>query len=464
MKSNLNNVSALFEDISSRWFLSEPLLFSVYCTHHLVPNSKLNVPFRTGKMRIEYSENLISELDEKTVEELLKIEIIRILLKHPYQREPPFAKRKVLTQASNITINDVYEISCTAKKFLKGLDYNLPKNLSFEEYYSLVYEILSHGKPNTNCNSSIIPSNLPGKNDDDDEDDEKSDEKDFDETQNQNSEQNCHAELDSASLNKKIPRQVRNANENPQIQNDEIFDSDEQISALWEEDESTCFEINNLIENAENSENWGTLPGSLQNLIKASRKIEMDYRKMLSIFRTSVISSKRRLTRMRPSRRFGFANLGSRYELATKLLIAVDVSGSVSDKSLSNFFSVINRFFKYGIETLDVIQFDSELKSENPFPMKKASQTVKIIGRGGTNFQAAANFYLSHSEYDGLIYFTDGFAPLPEFKTKRRIDVLWVLQSKREYENFKNQIKSLRRNRATYIPNPELKNEKQKRN
>lgn len=248
------------------------------------------------------------------------------------------AKRKVLTQASNITINDVYEISRMAKKFLKGLDYNLPKNLSFEEYYSLVYEILSHGKPNTNCNSSIVPSNLPGKNDDD-EDDEKSDEKDFDETQNQNddgrnpknqnSEQNCHAELDSTSLNKKIPRQVRNDNENPQIQNDEIF--------------------------------------------------------------------------------------------------------------------------------------DSELKSENPLPMKKASQTVKIIGRGGTNFQVAVNFYLSHSEYDGLIYFTDGFAPLPEFKTKRRIDVLWGLQSKREYENFKNQIKSLRQNRATYIPNPELKNEKQEK-
>lgn len=158
---------------------------------------------------------------------------------------------------------------------------------------------------------------------------------------------------------------------------------------------------------------------------------------------------------MKPSRRFGFANLGSRYELATKLLIAVDVSGSVTDKSLSHFFSVINRFFKYGIETLDVIQFDSELKSEKPLSIKKGKRDVKIIGRGGTNFQPAADFYISHSEYDGLIYFTDGYAPMPEFKTKRSIDVLWVLTGKREYERLKNVIKSLRRNRATYIPRQE---------
>ena len=46
-----------------------------------------------------------------------------------------------------------------------------------------------------------------------------------------------------------------------------------------------------------------------------------DYRKMLSAFKTSIISSKRSLTRMRPSRRFGFAYMGSRYNLSTNLLM-----------------------------------------------------------------------------------------------------------------------------------------------
>ena len=147
--------------------------------------------------------------------------------------------------------------------------------------------------------------------------------------------------------------------------------------------------------------------------------------------------------------------MGSRYALASNLLIAVDVSGSVSDESLSNFFSVINRFFKYGIEKLDVIQFDAELKSDKPLPMKKARSEIKIIGRGGTDFQPAADFYCAHPEYDGLIYFTDGYAPMPTFNTKRPIDVLWVLCGRQEYNKHKDRIKKIKRNRATYIPRGE---------
>ena len=124
----------------------------------------------------------------------------------------------------------------------------------------------------------------------------------------------------------------------------------------------------------------------------------------------------------------------------------------ISSNELSQFYSIINRFFKYGIEKLDVIQFDHELKSDRPLPLKKARNSVKVIGRGGTDFQPAADFYCAHPEYDGLIYFTDGYAPAPEFKTKRVIDVLWVLCGKEEYEWHVGWIRGIRRNRATYIP------------
>ena len=131
---------------------------------------------------------------------------------------------------------------------------------------------------------------------------------------------------------------------------------------------------------------------------------------------------------------------------------SVDVSGSVSSKSLMNFFSIINRFFKYGIEKLDVIQFDHELKTKDPLPFKKAKSEVKIVGRGGTSFQPAADYYCSHPEYDGLIYFTDGWAAVPEFNTKRIIDVLWIITNKGDYERHKDWIKKIAHNRATYIP------------
>lgn len=381
--------------ITDYWFLTEPLIFAAYCTHELSQNENMQVPFRTGKKRIEYNPAIIDGYPNKLIAEYLKIEVFRILLKHPYQRLPTFPNRKVLAYASNITIADCYKTECK----LAGVNrWPLKEGLCFEEYYNKIFAILSTPpEENADSGESIIP---------------------------------------------------------PENKNQTSLDAEEaeQLSALWEEDEEVSCTINNLIEIAESSNTWGNISGNLQELIKASKTIAMDYRKMLSAFRTSILSSKRRLTRMRPNRRFGFAFMGSRYDLATNLLVAVDVSGSVSSSSLMNFFSIINRFFKYGIEKLDVIQFDHELKTKDPLPFKKAKSEVKIVGRGGTSFQPAADYYCSHPEYDGLIYFTDGWAAVPEFNTKRIIDVLWIITNKGDYERHKDWIKKIAHNRATYIP------------
>lgn len=404
------DVKERIKQITEFWFLTDPLLFSVYCTHELSQNDKMQIPFRTGKRKIEYNPKILNDYSDKLLYEYLKIEVIRILLKHPYQRLPTFPNRKVMTYASNITIADSYKTDLE----LPGVDWwPLPEGLCFEEYYNKVFAILSTPpEENANSGESIIPPEFSNINIDDN----------FDDTNSENS--------------------------NSDSQNNAI----EQLSALWEEDEDICCEINNLIEIAESSNLWGNISGNLQETIKASKIVAMDYRKILSSFKTSIISSKRILTRMRPSRRFGFSFMGSRYDLSTNLLVAVDVSGSVSSSSLSKFFSIINRFFKNGIEKVDVLQFDTELKTKEPVPFKKAKKEVKIIGRGGTDFQPVADYYCTHPEYDGLIYFTDGIAPIPNFNTKRNINVLWILTSKDSYNNNINWIKKLARNRATFIP------------
>ena len=103
---------------------------------------------------------------------------------------------------------------------------------------------------------------------------------------------------------------------------------------------------------------------------------------------------------------------------------------------------------------MDVLQFDAEIKGE-PEAFKKARKSIKIMGRGGTDFQPAADYYCKHPEYDGLIYFTDGYAEPPTYNTKRVIDVLWVLCSKSAYESNSAWIKQIKRNRVTYIPRSE---------
>ena len=368
--------------ISEEWFLTEPLLFVAYCSHELCENSEISVPMRTGKRKIEFSPQILDKTSDEMLEEYLKIEIFRILLKHPYQRQPPFAQKALLTMASNVTIADVYEVPKEIKDQMGGTEILVPKGLCFEEYYSLLKEI---PLPKTN---GTIP--------------------------------NLNA----------------------------------QIAELWEEDDESCCAINDLIEVALANNTWGSIPGQMQSLIKASLKVDMDYRKMLSTFKTSVISSKRYLTRMRPNRRFGFDAMGSRYKLTANLLIAIDVSGSVTDRSISFFLSVLNSFFKYGVEKIDVLQFDANIQGDIK-PFKKARKTIEVVGRGGTSFQPAADYYCAHPEYDGLIFFTDGYAKPPVYKTKRPIDVLWVLCSKNAYKDNCGWIRKLKRNRVTYIPRNE---------
>ena len=157
----------------------------------------------------------------------------------------------------------------------------------------------------------------------------------------------------------------------------------------------------------------------------------MDYRKALSSFHTSILSSKRHLTRMRPNRRSGFAQMGSRYDLAARLLVAVDVSGSIDSKTLQAFYSVVARFFKYGVETIDVVQFDVGLREVVTF--KKRPTKVEVCGRGGTSFQEVFDYLKDHRQYDGLLIFTDGYAPEPSADFALRTKVLWICRSEQEY-------------------------------
>lgn len=440
--------------IGERWFLTEPLLFAVYCSHEFVENSAIEVPMRTGNMKVEFSPKILDKIADDVLAEYMKIEMFRILLKHPYQRQPPFAAKALLTMASNITIADVYDVSREVKKQMSGMEQKLPGGLCFEEYYNL---LLQSATPNSGKSGGE-----PQKKDSGPGQGDKSEQGEGGQDGN-GSGQGGDGESGGSSGQNNHGSSGRDgggsggkgsgASGNSGAGNSQEH-RDSQISELWEDNEEACCSINEFIEVATASNNWGTVAGKLQGLIKASLKVDMDYRKMLSLFKTSVISSRRRLTRMRPNRRSGFDAMGSRYELSTNLLIAVDVSGSVTDRSLQFFFSVINRLFKYGVEKLDVLQFDAKIQGDIE-PLKKARKTVKVMGRGGTSFQPAADYYCEHPEYDGLIYFTDGYAPPPVFNTKRPIDVLWVICSKQCYAENSTWIRKIKRNRVTFIPRSE---------
>jgi predicted metal-dependent peptidase len=172
-------------------------------------------------------------------------------------------------------------------------------------------------------------------------------------------------------------------------------------------------------------------------MIKKVAEGKIDYRAVLRMFRASIISQKRRLTRMRPSRRFGFEQMGSRYDFTTRLLIAIDTSGSVGSEDLGRYLNVITSFFKYGVQQIDIIMFDTNVYGK-PLELTDAKKNLKelnVKGRGGTDFQAPVNYAVEHPEYDGLIIITDGEAPCPNTE-RLRTKLLWVIDNESGYKSI----------------------------
>lgn len=392
----MTGVREIISKIVDKWFLYEPLFFNVYCTHKLEENCEMKCAFRTGKRRLEYNPNLLEGCDVKEIEMGLKTEVTRILLKHSYQRVPPYPNRAALTTASDVTIR---EHCLNNEKLHDANHYDFVGKLSYEEYYKK----LSFLCPNIDNSGT-----------------------------------------DSNATNRGFSFLK------PYLKDGETweYEAAAEASEFWSEDAEMADKVNQQIEKAQKANQWGSVSGDFQETVTASLRIPMDYRRMLAQFRACIISQRRKLTRMKPNRRYGFEFMGSQFEPKTHLLVAVDVSGSIESDDLKNFFSIINRFFSYGVEVIQVIAFDTEIKQE--FELKKAAKSIKIIGRGGTDFQCAVDYYEDHPEYQGMIIFTDGYAPVPELHMRKQI--LWILSGKHEYDNANKWIKNLRLNRATWIP------------
>lgn len=365
------------------WFLTEPALFSAFCRHKLVTNSDMECPVRVGKGLLEYNPVSIANMPYEELERAFRVEMIRALMLHPYSRKPAGCDDQACTKGSDLAISTWYHVPGMITPSQCGL----PEG----QYYEWYARRFDGGKPDSSDDDTNSGLNLP-------------------------------------IINGGCSSGNGDVDENEKGYNDQ--------AELWEEDQWMQEGIRQAMEQLSS---WGSLPGDLVEQIQAALKPKLDYRKVLSGFRSSVLCAKRRLTRMRPNRRSGFQYMGSIRQLRTNYLVAVDVSGSISDEDLQYFFSTINRFFKYGVEKIDIVTFDTALGE--PMTLSKARNKIVINGRGGTWFQPVIDYMAEHPEYDGLIIFTDGYASKPEVSAKLKGRILWILRSEKEYKDHRKWMK-----------------------
>ena len=351
-----------YSHILEQWFIMEPPLFQVLCIHELVANDQMACPLRSGRKKLEYNPLIVNEMSDAALEEAMRAEAVRLLLKHPYERRPEGCSQKSMGLASNLVVGDNY----THPRFRieTPQDMGLKSGMSYEWY---AREVEKKKKENGGGSSEDV----------------------------------C---------------------DNPEP-NQASGDKHKDLAELWEEDELTVQLINGVIAS---TKSWGSISGNFAELLTNSLKAKINWRNVFAGFRASIISSKRKLTRMRPNRRTGFDNMGSVRQFDTKLLVAVDVSGSISTESLKYFYGVINSAFRYGFDSIDVVQFDCGISSV--MNLKKVVREMGVFGRGGTSFQEPIDFAHKNG-YDGLVMLTDGYAPPPRIPDGFKTGLLWVCEN-----------------------------------
>ena len=358
-----------YSHILEQWFIMEPPLFQVLCIHELVPNTQMKCPLRSGRKKLEYNPEIVVEMSDEALEEALRAEAVRLLLKHPYERRPDGCSQQAMGLGSNLVIGDNY--SHPRFRIETPQEYGLKSGMSFEWYAREV---------------------------DRQQDGSSSEDSDDDSSEGGPGKSEKHRDL----------------------------------AELWDEDDMTVQLINGIISS---TKSWGSIPGTLAEILTSSLKAKINWRNVFAGFRASIISSKRKLTRMLPNRRTGFDNMGSVRRFDTKLLVAVDVSGSISTESLQYFYGVINSAFRYGFESIDVVQFDNGVRAVHN--LKKVIKDIAILGRGGTSFQEPID-YAHENGYDGLVMLTDGYAPEPVLPQGFKTGLLWVCENESCLQAHKN--------------------------
>ena len=112
--------------ITERWFLSEEPLFSAFCTHRVTENREMKCCARVGRGVIEINPDLCEDISDKELEERLRVEVIRILLKHPYERQPDGCSNTARALGSNCVIGDSYRFQQLEME--KPADFEFPSN------------------------------------------------------------------------------------------------------------------------------------------------------------------------------------------------------------------------------------------------------------------------------------------------------------------------------------------------
>ena len=182
---------------------------------------------------------------------------------------------------------------------------------------------------------------------------------------------------------------------------------------------------------AANSAGAGKVPAGVARMIADFTEPKMDWREILRMNIQSIIRSNFSFSRPnRKSQQCGAILPGMTNDETIDVSVAIDMSGSISNKQANDFLSEVKGIMDEYVDfTLDLWCFDTNVYNYAKFTGDTAFEILdyKVKGGGGTDFDANFTFMKNENiEPKRFIMFTDGY-PCGSWGDENYCDTLFVI-------------------------------------
>jgi len=335
--------------------------------------------------QLTINEDFWNSLSDNHKRGLLKHELLHIGFFH-IQCQDEFQNKKVANIAMDIEINqyidedDLPEGGCTLESFA---EYNLPPKAGCREYYKLLMQAKEQEEQS---GSGGKISDMAGMDD---------------------------GEQHSSGTN---------------VPDHSTWKDFEDLSEAEKKllESQTAHILKEIADSVEKSR--GIIPGEFKGILERLRHVEppkFDWRSYVRRFAGGAKEVFTKKLRRKDNKRFE-ENPGLKIKNKRHLLVAIDTSGSVSDKEVKEFLNEIHHIHKTGSE-VTILQCDTVIRSIEKY---KPNEDITLHGRGGTDFDPVLEYYNENQgKYTCLFYLTDGECST-DVKPKGKM--LWVISTRGE--------------------------------
>lgn len=443
-----------FDRICMMFTMQEPFYGILLSSMNRVATEKIPTMAvsKSGNVfQFKYNPKFLEKFNVNTIIEFIKHEILHVAFDHFSLWEcPPSSpdEQRLRNIAADMEVNCYLKWDNVQEEAKKGLVFarkkGYPDFLGTREYYKKLYNDMEQKKqqaqaqqPQQSCNGgkggqSQQSDQQSANNQNNNQQNSQSNQSD--QSQNQSNDQQDITGYTTGYNIGGDKSQKLNPDPGSQAEKDFLnqFEEFDDHSQWPQEDPNSpeAQQISQMIEDmldfaAEECEKTcGDIPSEMKGRIDKIRKKPKpvtDWKRYFRRYLGNEFTELIRKSKKRESKRFPDA-AGNRHRRKSHILVAVDTSGSVSMPEYREFFGQIKTLSDHA--TFHVVECDAVIQHEYDF---NGRVPEVLHGGGGTSFYPVVNLFNNNRRlYDALVYFTDGYAPIPRETPK---ETLWVISS-----------------------------------